>query len=87
MTPLQQQKLFTLRYPDKKLGSGPTRQPRGGGKSDSASIASTNTSAKRNHEDPEGGDDQDKTTWGRNRDLSPVAGRQRTKQKTDKVDE
>ena len=87
LTPLQQQKLFTLRYPDKKLGSGPTRQPRGGGKSDSASIASTNTSAKRNHEDPEGGDDQDKTTWGRNRDLSPVAGRQRTKQKTDKVDE
>jgi len=91
LTPLQQQKLFTLRYPDKKLGTGPTRQSRGVGKSDSALIASTNTSAKRTHEDSrgdsEGGDDQDKTTWGRNRDQSPIAGRQRTKQKTDKKDE
>ena len=91
LTPLQQQKLYQLRHPDQKLGTGPTRQSRKGGTSDSASIASTNTSSKRTHEDSrtdtEGGGDQDQTTWGRNRDMSPVAGRQRNKQKTDKKDE
>jgi hypothetical protein len=91
LTPLQQKKLFTLCYPDKKRGTGTTRQSCRGGKSDSALIATTNTSSKRTHEDSwdnsEGGDDQDKTTWGRNRDQSPVAGRQCTKQKTDNMDE
>ncbi len=91
LTPLQQQKLYQLRHTDQKLGTGPTRQSCRGGTSDSASIASTNTSAKRTHEDScgdtEEGDDQDQTTWGHNCDMSPVAGRQRTKQKTNKKDE
>jgi hypothetical protein len=93
LTPLQQQKLYQMRHPDKPLGTGSTRQSRRGGHNDSASIASTNTSGtKRTNDDSrgdtEGGDNQDQNNWGRNRDMSPVAGHQRTKvQKIDKKDE
>ena len=93
LTPLQKQKLYQLRNPDKQLGTGPSRQSRRGG-TDGATVASTNTSgAKRANNDSRGdtdGDD-DQTAKSRNRDMSPVAGRQRTgsakAQKMDKADD
>jgi hypothetical protein len=94
LTPLQKQKLYQLRNPDKQLGTGPSRQSGRGGTTDGATVASTNTSgAKRANNDSrgdtEGGDNQ--TTRSRNRDMSLVAGRQRTGsakvQKMDKVDD
>ena len=96
LTPLQKQKLYQLRNPDKQLGTRPTRQSRRGGHNDSAPIASTNTSGtKRNKDDSrgntEGEDDQNQNSWGRNRDMSPVVGRQHTGSgkalKMDKKDE
>jgi hypothetical protein len=96
LTPLQKQKLYQLHNPDKQLGTGPTRQSRRGGHNDSASIASTNTSGMKcnkddSRRDTEGENDQNQNSWGRNRDMSPVAGRQRTgsakAQKMDKKDE
>ncbi len=94
LTPLQKQKLYQLRNPDKQLGTGPSRQSCRGGTTDGATVASTNTSgAKRANDDSrgdnEGGDVQ--TNRSRNHDMSPVAGRQRTgnakAQKMDKVDD
>ena len=93
LTPLQKQKLYQLRNPGKQLGTGPSRQSRRGG-TDGATVASTNTSgAKRANNDSRGdtdGDD-DQTAKSRNRDMSPVAGRQRTgsakAQKMDKADD
>ncbi len=59
-------------------------------------FASTNTSGTKrtndvSHGNTEGGEDQNQNNWSRNRDMSPVAGRQRTRgakaQKIDKKDE
>ena len=81
LTPLQKQKFYQLHNPDKQLGTGPTRQSCRGGHSDSASIASTNTSGMKRNKDgsrgnTEGGDDQNQNNWGHNHDMSSVAGRQ-----------
>jgi hypothetical protein len=94
LTPLQKQKLYQLRIPDKQLGTGPSSQSRRGVTTDGATVASTNTSgAKRANNDSRGdtkGND-DQTAKSRNRNMSPVAGRQRTgsakAQKMDKADD
>ena len=94
LTPLQKQKLYQLCNPDKQLGIGPSCQSRRGGTTDGATVASTNTSGAKHANndsrgDTKGGDNQ--TTRSRNRDMSPVAGHQRTgsakAQKMDKVDD
>jgi hypothetical protein len=94
LTPLQKQKLYQLRYPDKQLGTDPSRQSHRGGTTDGATVASTNTSeAKRANNDSRGdteGEDN-QTIKSRNRDMSTVAGCQRTgsakAQKMDKADD
>ena len=81
-----------IRNPGKRLGTGPTRQThRGGrGRTDNASIASTNTSGtKRSNEDsgndPGEKDDQSPPEYGRNRGNPAIMGRQ-SASKTQKVD-
>ena len=83
LTDLQRQKLYLLRNPGTVLGTGPTRQSRRGGRgrTDTASVASTNTSGtKRSGDDtqdePEGGDDPSSSGSGRNRNNPAVYGRQ-----------
>ncbi len=72
LTDLQRQKLYLLRNPGTVLGTGPTRQSRRGGRgrTDTASVASTNTSGTKRSEDDshnefEGGDDPSSPGSGR----------------------
>ena len=83
LTDLQRQKLYLLRNPGTVLGTGPTRQSRRGGRgrTDTASVASTNTSGTKRsgddtHDEPEGGDDPSSSGSGRNRNNPAVYGRQ-----------
>ena len=83
LTDLQRQKLYLLRNPGIVLGTGPTRQSRRGGRgrTDTASVASTNTSGTKRsgddtHDEPEGGDDPSSSGSGRNRNNPAVYGRQ-----------
>ena len=83
LTDLQRQKLYLLRNPGTVLGTGPTRQSRRGGRgrTDTASVASTNTSGTKRsgddtHDEPEGGDDPSSPGSGRNRNNPAVYGRQ-----------
>jgi hypothetical protein len=83
LTDLQRQKLYLLRNPGTVLGTGPTRQSRRGGRgrTDTASVASTNTSGTKRsgddtHDEHEGGDDPSSSGSGRNRNNPAVYGRQ-----------
>ncbi len=86
LTPAQKQKLWLLRYPDRKPGTGPTRHRRG------SSIASVSlTGTKRSADASQQGDTaNDDIKWGRdrtgNRDNQAVAGRQHKSQKTSNDD-
>ncbi len=76
LTSAQKQKLWSLRYPDREPGTGPTRHRRG------SSIASASLTGTKHSADAyqEGDTANDDIKWGRdrtgNRDNQAVAGRQ-----------
>ena len=88
LTPLEKQKLHKLRYPDRELGTGPTRHRDRSRRGDRATIAETSASGTKRAKDPsteEGDHDGQDIQYGRNRNNPAVEGRQITKsQKIDK---